>query len=319
MNSSVESGICIPFTESFENRLLIKVEDPAVFVFGVFEERSEIDEDWLNIFGEDGVFELRPESDLYSVAIPRFREQSISMRNQVDVGKFIEYLGNRTIYLDITGLPHHIWMPLLRVGIESGAKINCVYVEPKSYTFSPAPKPGEFFNLSDRLHGFQPIPTFARLIARRADELTLVPLLGFEGIRFRHLIERLEPSERNINPVVGVPGFEPEYPFHTFEGNATVLSETRSWQRVGYVDASCPFSLTHHLTRIADQMDGKSLQIATIGTKPHALGAALYAIANPTTEIIYDHPVRKKSRTSGATRCHLYMVSDFLERQSNEA
>ena len=126
-------------------------------------------------------------------------------------------------------------MPIVRVCVNARVPTNCIYVEPGSYTYNPTPKPGEFFDLSERIRGFSPIPTFARLTARRAEESLLVPLLGFEGIRFRHLIEKIEPSERDVAPVIGVPGFEIEYPFYSFEGNASVLSLTKSWQRVSFV------------------------------------------------------------------------------------
>ncbi len=204
------------------------------------------------------------------------------------------------------------WMPLIRACLRNRIETICIYVEPKSYTYSPTPKSGEFFDLSEKILGFSPIPTFAKLSARRAEENILVALLGFEGVRFRHLIERIEPSERDIVPIIGVPGFELEYPFHTYEGNTLVLSSTRSWQRVIYLDASCPFALFSFLEGLYAELDGRHLQIATIGTKPHALGAMMFAINHERVELIYDHPVRRKGRTSGAANCHLYGVSRFL-------
>ena len=234
--------------------------------------------------------------------------------NQTTLCIFIQQLNASAIYLDITGMPHHIWMPLTKICIDSDIETNCIYVEPKSYTYNPTPKPGEFFDLSERIRGFSPIPTFAHLTAKRADEITLVPLLGFEGIRFRHLIERIQPSERDIAPVVGVPGFELEYPFHTFEGNASVLSATRAWQRVTFVDASCPFALFSHLSALKERTKDKHLQVATIGTKPHALGAMMYAMKNKDIELLYDHPIRKRHRSEGVAQCHLYRVSAFMDQ-----
>ena len=142
----------------------------------------------------------------------------------------------------------------------------------------------------------------------------LIPLLGFEGIRFRHLIEMIEPSERDVTPIVGVPGFELEYPIYALEGNASVLSLTRSWQRVCFVDAACPFSLFYHLSSVRKSAKDRQLQIATIGTKPHALGAMMYAMKNNDVELLYDHPIRRQGRTSGASKCHLYYVSAFMDQ-----
>lgn len=312
MSSSSNLKLSLPLRTVHSNRKEIDIGQRAVLLFGVLEQRSEIDADWLTLFGNENVYEIIPGDDLHSVSIPSFRGGSVSMRNQQDLVDFVHSLNAETVFLDITGLPHHVWMPLVRITVEAGVKMRCIYVEPKSYTYNPTPKPGEFFDLSERSHGFRPIPTFARLATRTAEDSKLVPLLGFEGIRFRHLIERIEPSERDISPVIGVPGFELDYPFHTFEGNAAVLSSTVSWQRVGFVDASCPFSLYSHLERLHDKTPDRFLQIATIGTKPHALGAMLYAMRKPNVELLHDHPVRRKGRTVGMSKCHLYMVSEFL-------
>jgi hypothetical protein len=316
MNSFSSLNTHVPERETYSSRTDIEVSSNSVLLYGVFEQRSEIDPDWLTVFGSSNTYEIHTGDDLHSVLIPKFRDTRLSLRNQDELLSFILHLNASAVYLDITGLPHHIWMPLVRVCVEAGIATNCIYVEPRSYTYNPTPKPGEFFDLSEKFHSFLPIPTFARLTTRRAEETTLIPLLGFEGIRFRHLIERIEPSERDISPVVGVPGFEVEYPFHTFEGNATVLSVTRSWQRVCFVDAACPFALFSHLADFQRQFAERHLQVATIGTKPHALGAVMYAMRNPSVELLYDHPVKRQGRTSGMSRCHLYRVSAYLKTVS---
>ena len=50
--------------------------------------------------------------------------------------------------------------------------------------------------------------------------------------------------------------------------------------------------------------------IAPIGTKPHAVGALLYALEEKTNcQIIYDHPTPRKVGTSGIGKTHLYRVN----------
>ena len=313
MSSLGEPGLCLAPRKTYSERNQITVPQGAVLLFGVLEQRSEIDEEWFALFGEENTYEILSSDNLQLVRIPKFRADELSLRNQGNLLEFINHLNASTIFLDITGLPHHVWMPLTKVCIFAKLEVNCIYVEPKSYTYNPTPKAGEFFDLSERIQGFYPVPTFARLGRRLSEDSMLVPLLGFEGIRFRHLVERIEPNERNITPVIGVPGFELEYPFHTIEGNAAVLSNTRSWQRVNYVDASCPFSLYSYLTELRRDAPGQYLQIATIGTKPHALGAMMFAIKDQEVELLYDHPIRRRGRTTGFARCHLYYVSMFLE------
>ena len=312
MSSLNEPALCLPRRKTFSHRTDINICPGSVLLFGVFEQRSEIDQDWLTLFGDKNTYEVFSGDDLQLARIPKFKNDWVQLRNQTSLLEFVHHLNASAIYFDITGLPHHIWMPLIRVCINAGIETNCIYVEPESYTYNLKPKPGEFFDLSERIRGFSPIPTFASLQTRRAEEMTLIPLLGFEGIRFRHLIETIEPSERDITPIIGVPGFELEYPFHSFEGNASVLSNTKSWQRVSFVDAACPFALYSHLSAIQNSAGSKLLQIATIGTKPHALGAMIYAMKNQDIELLYDHPIRRPGRTKGMAKCHLYHVSAFL-------
>ena len=313
MNFLGEPPLCLASRVTLENKTDIDVSHGSVLLFGVLEERSKLSENWRALFASGNTYEVLVGEDLQTAKVPQFTEDWLSLRNQDTLRALIRHMGPTQLYVDITGLPHNIWMPILRVSIELGVETSCLYVEPQSYTYSPKPKPGDFFDLSERIEGFSPIPTFARIISRRPEESILVPLLGFEGIRFRHLIETVEPSERDISPVIGVPGFQLDYPFHAFEGNGPTLRATRSWQRVSFIDASCPFTLFFHLKAIHNRSEGKRIQVATIGTKPHALGAMLYALKNKDVELIYDHPVRKMERTKGISKCHLYHVSKFME------
>jgi len=46
-----------------------------------------------------------------------------------------------------------------------------------------------------------------------------------------------------------------------------------------------------------------------IGTKPHALGAVMFALTSPSRiELIYDNPIRKEGRTDGLDRLLVYHV-----------
>ncbi len=125
----------------------------------------------------------------------------------------------------------------------------------------------------------------------RSDNYLFVPLLGFEGTRVAYLLEDVQPVADNIVPVIGIPGFRPEHPFSAYLGNRIALRETDAWTRVEYADANCPFSLFYLLEDISARNIGMQLKIAMVGTKPHALGAALYVMKNPAAgELIYDHP-----------------------------
>jgi hypothetical protein len=237
-------------------------------------------------------------------------KQRVLLRSQEQLRKLWASLNSRPVYLDITGLAHHVWAALIRVALLEGVHLMVVYVEPLDYRPSPTPTEGEIFDLSEKITGIAPLPGFASLGEAGEEDVCFVPLLGFEGVRLSYLIEQVQPPGGKIVPVVGVPGFRLEYPFYTFHGNRSPLLETRAWKNVRLAKANCPFSLFYLLQDIAESYPRDILKIAPIGTKPHALGAILYALSSPNTvEIVYDHPIRKPTRTAGTARLLVYHVS----------
>jgi hypothetical protein len=191
-------------------------------------------------------------------------------------------------------------------------KMGAGHVEPADYRPNPSPREGDIFDLSSRISGIAPIPGFASLSEPGEDAVCFVPLLGFEGARFSYLLEQVQPPGGKIVPVIGVPGFRVEYPFHTYQGNRSPLVETRSWRHVRYAKANCPFTLISILQDIAADHASDHLKIAPIGTKPHALGAVLFVLStNRQAELVYDHPIRKPERTVGSARVLRYPLEDF--------
>jgi len=217
----------------------------------------------------------------------------------------------QSIYIDITGLSHDIWAPLLRESLKTDKNIYGVYMEPSDYAVSQNPAGADIYDLSEKIDGIKPLPGFVNLGEYEDDEVPFVPLLGFEGARFAYVLEHIQPSPDRIFPVVGVPGFRLEYPFKTFQGNLSTLLNTKCWRNVRYAAASCPFEVYEIVSRIAREQE--FVRVAPIGTKPHALGAMLFASINPSSvEVVYDHPKRKKSRSSGIGKRHVYGISCFL-------
>lgn len=238
------------------------------------------------------------------------RTQQLYLRSREQLSGLWRVISRDLLYLDITGLAHHVWAPLLRSALAANRRVVGVYVEPADYRPSSTPTEGEIFDLSERIEGVAPIPGFASLVESTDRESCFVPLLGFEGTRFAYLLESVQPQGNKIVPIVGVPGFRPEYPFYTYHGNKSALLESRAWQNVRFARANCPFSLFYTLQAIAAEFPRDTLKIAPIGTKPHALGAVLYALASSRpVELVYDHPIRKATRTAGTSRLLLYELS----------
>ncbi|MNG00824.1 hypothetical protein D3C84_837740 [compost metagenome] len=79
-----------------------------------------------------------------------------------------------------------------------------------------------------------------------------------------------------------------------------------------YARASCPFEAFESLNKIRQDYPDHYMYLALVGTKPHALGAILFAIKNPeTSEIMFDYPVKKSGRTQGIGVVHIYDFENF--------
>jgi hypothetical protein len=231
-------------------------------------------------------------------------------RQQDDIWYWLE---KEIVYLDITGLPHHIWAPLLLSANRVGQEIKVIYVEPAEYSRNN--DEDYAYDLSDDVLGIKPLPGFASL-QPTGDNFCFIPILGFEGVRFSYAITSIAPPDEKTFPIIGIPGFRPEYPFETYISNQLPLSIDNSTNllNVKYADASCPFSIFYLLENIFSDNENDILKIALLGTKPHALGAILFSMNKDTSKIqlIYDYPKRKSGRTSGIGRIYIYHVSFFL-------
>jgi hypothetical protein len=206
---------------------------------------------------------------------------------------------------------------LIAVALDVKRDLRVIYVEPINYKYSEFPLKGDIFDLSETIDGIAPLPLFASLREPKNGDVCLIPLIGFEGPRFAFIIEQVEPPGGKIFPIIGVPGFRIEYPFHAYHGNQRKLEETSSWKNVRYARANCPFQTFYVIDEIAQKSKSSLIKIAPIGTKPHALGAILYALAaGQGVEIVYDNPKRKRGRTDGTNRFLVYDVSDFMRNNS---
>jgi hypothetical protein len=224
-----------------------------------------------------------------------------------DTGSLSDLVGNRTVYIDISGLAHHVWAPFVRAALQNTQRVRVVYFEPDRYKAHPSPSSTSQFALSESFRGVEPIPGFANLVGPPPDsEPLFVPFLGFEGPRARQVAMTLDPIPKTV-PVVGMPGFRIDYPQITLSSNQEFLVENSASRHVRYAKASCPFEAYSALAEIRRDNPGSYLYVAPLGTKPHALGAVWFAIDNPTdTEIMYDHPIRMPGRTSGVGEAHIY-------------
>jgi hypothetical protein len=294
-------------TDTFESVSLFTPAPGSVYIYRVSnEDRSGHTGTWRQSCKDVQFIEVATES------VSGFQVSGIDeeffLRSAASLSRLLTPLGvGRTLYIDITGLSHPTWAALIRAAIAAKMEVRAVYVEPYRYKRSAAPLEGQIYDLSARIAGISPMPGFATIST--TEESVFVPLLGFEGARFRHVIEQVQPSHERIVPVVGIPGFKPWYIFETYMGNRATLEETSAWHHIEFVPANCPFSCFYLLQELARCHPNSTLKVAMIGTKPHALGAVMFALTSPSRiELVYDNPIRKEGRTDGLDKLMVYHV-----------
>ncbi len=236
-----------------------------------------------------------------------------SLNDSLDLSNFLE---GKSIYLDITGLTHSTWAWFVKsLLLRKEGETFVLYSEPLEYRFHDNPVDGQIFDLSNKITGIAPLPGFLKLGTYTSENFIFMPLLGFEGTRLSHIIEDVQPLPDQTFPVFGVPGFRYDFPFHSYHGNKNVLERDGIWRNMRYEKANCPASIYVLGKELLDEYPNKTLRIAPIGTKPHALGAILLKLIHPErVDLVYDHPIRQKRRTNGRSNTICYRLNPFKEK-----
>lgn len=232
-------------------------------------------------------------------------QNKFNLRDSTSIKQIFLSNTKSVIYIDVSGLNNRITAALLNNvmklinddGLEM--EVHIVYLEPKSYKIKQFSAKGVFNDLSEEINGIEPLPGFANIIPDDLD-FKFIALLGFEGGRFTYLIDNVQPAYDNIIPIIGVPGYRIEYPFVAYWGNRRALKTTRSYENIKFAAANSLVEVYILLTRIYKNNAKSKIKLAPVGTKPHAIGAMLFAIKHPNdVELIYDNPKRSSVRTDG--------------------
>lgn len=304
-------------SKTYTNLHSLQVAENSVYLYGKSpEDRANISE--LQHSEESSIqyVELNINEDDTKLTVDLDGEIIIDLNNDQNLNNFFSKFNVLNFYLDITGLTHSAWAPILKFfSKHQTLSLKVIYIEPSSYSRKLAPLENEFYNLSLHIKGVSPVNGFHTLID--SNEFTFVPLLGFEGARFNLINNTLEPSSKeSIIPIVGLPGFKPWYVFETIRGNRQILKITDSYQRLDYIPSDCVFSCYYKLEEILNAR--KYLKVAPIGTKPHAVAAFILALNYPeNVEIVYDHPIRTSKRTDGISKVHVYDIKHLFKYKSS--
>lgn len=289
------------YTKVWENLSTVVLESDALYLYAQDpEDRSRHCSSNLSLNNPYTIFEEISIDD--DQMIVSSNHCTIPLNSTEAIGKFFSSYTFKVLYLEVTGMSCRLVAPLMKYAIQSGIEMRVVYSEPREYLLREFQKEGFNQDLSESVSGVYPLPGFIRLVPFKEEPLFVI-LLGFEGGRFTYLVTNKQPSSDKILPVVGVPGYRIHYPFETFWGNRHALRTTKSYERVVFAEANSIVDSYLTLGKISYDKRDPNMIIAPIGTKPHAIGAILYAIKNQhKVELLYDNPKRSLHRTEGVGR-----------------
>ena len=220
----------------------------------------------------------------------------------------------KRVLIDITGIKHPAFFYILSLLLEKERPkyLFAAYTEPELYVPHGSTEIEERFQLFEGYLGIRALPGFTSLPDDSKDKL-LVVFLGFEGTRLQHIHDEIKPGNGNAIAVVGFPAFRPGWQNLTLAANQQALQSTKSYLYMRSAIAYSPFDAYNLLCELQYERPTQHLIIAPIGTRPHALGAVLYTIKNPTSSLLYDFPIEvQEHRTEHIGRCHIFNLSSFI-------
>ena len=223
-------------------------------------------------------------------------------------------IDNRTILIDMTALKHPIlfYLVLILKRNFTVKKLFICYSEPESYSKNKGDIKNGIFDLTERFCEVNSIPGFLRLSDYSKEKL-LVSLMGFEGNRFNKAFNEINPASRKTHAIVGFPSFFPSWQYYVYSQNQNVLEQSKAHSLIHRVTANEPFGVYNILEKIKKNNSGFEMYIAPIGTKPHSLGASMFAVDNEDIQLYYDFPsYGNKIRTKGVGQSFVYNLTDFI-------
>lgn len=232
--------------------------------------------------------------------------------NAEDMDKFLSELDGRSVLLEATTLGFVEIFLLCRTLRKIGLpKLALLYVEPLSYS---NPRRSQLlerrdFELSEKVPGYRAIPGATLMLTDRTPQ-SAVFFLGYEGERLERALEDYQMIKASSCSVVfGVPAFRPGWEMDAIANNIRVIAERNIRGGVYFCGAENPAAAFELLTELHRGLpQSERLFIGPIGTKPNGIGVALFAATHENVGILYDHPRRRKGRSSQMGRWHLFDV-----------
>ncbi len=226
-----------------------------------------------------------------------------------DLEGLAQAVPSRSLLLEATTLGLVEVFLFCRAAREAGfGGVSLLYVEPSGYRADRSQVLlRRDFELSDNVPSFTGVPN--AVLLRELTKTRFVFLVGYEGQRLERAIEQTDARPSDCSIVFGVPAFQPGWEMDSFANNIRVIHD-RGIGELCYTGAQNPAGAYAALERLhASCEPGQRLLVSPIGTKPHGIGAALFACDHEHVGLLYDNPARKQGRTIQVATWHLFDVA----------
>ncbi len=195
----------------------------------------------------------------------------------------------------------------------TSARCVFIYTEPTEYVRRPpqeAAAPGSAFDLTSTFRAKNAIPAFTPMLSG-GSKAHLVAFLGFEGARLSRVLSEDDGHfYTDVTVVFGIPPFQATWDMHALLANTRLIEQhSPSVRFSGANNPRSAFMLLQEVHRGLGGSHCNRLAVAPFGTKPAAIGAALYCVEREAMRAVYDHPERKTGRTRGVHRTHWFEVA----------
>lgn len=196
-------------------------------------------------------------------------------------------------------------------------KIYITYAEPKEYKGKIASSfVHDDFDLTRQFASFRPIPGYTLLSAPSSQEkkAELISFLGFERSRLGQILNADDgASYKSLHPIIPLPAFKLGWENRSVKTHLEFF-QLDMCQSLKYVSANNPYQALKALEKIVYSRGDEKFIIAPIGTKPNAIGCAIFLVNTKNNEsnrtgVLYDFPTKKPERSQGVGKINIYTLS----------
>jgi len=108
-----------------------------------------------------------------------------------------------------------------------------------------------------------------------------------------------------------LPGFNPGWENRTISSHLKFFSSKYVFERLEYVSANNPYQAYKILQEFSKTRS--RFRIAPIGTKPNAIGCAIFLLNNDVDNnidsgVLFDFPIKIKQRSNGIGNINIYTL-----------